>query len=147
MSSNVEWALGDHMEYGDGGSPTETFTLIPEIRSISFNLGTRTLVDTTHHESTAPFRDNIATFLEGGTIQLEGNLLPGNAAQEAIEAMRANDLATTFRRVITMENGNIRRYTGKARVTAFNSNHDAADARRLSITLAPTGEWVKSLET
>lgn len=145
--TDAEWAIGDSMEYGDGTTPTENFTEIDGIKSIDFNLGSRTLVDTTTHQSTPPFPDNVATFLQGGSITLSGNNLPMNASQQAIEAKRADDLPTTFRYNLFMADGHIRRCTGKARVTAFNPNSNADDARRLSITLAPSGAWVWTQES
>ncbi len=143
-TTDAEWSLGDEMQYGDGGSPTETFTEIDGIKDIDFGLGSRTLADTSSHQSTRPFRDNVATFLEGGSITLSGNSLPQNASQQAIEAKRDDELASTFRYVMHMANGQDVIYTGKARVTAFNPNSHAEDARRLSITLTPTGAWVRS---
>jgi len=145
--TDAEWSIGDSIEYGDGAEPTESFNEIDGIKDISFNLGTRTLADTTTHQSTPPFRDNVATFLEGGTIQLAGNFLPMNASQQEIESKRADDLATSFRYNIFMADGHIRRCTGQARVTAFNPTSNAEDARRLSITLAPTGAWVWTQES
>jgi len=145
--TDAEWSIGDSMEYGDGAEPTEAFNEIDGIKDISFNLGQRTLADTTTHQSTPPFRDNVATFLEGGSITLAGNFLPLNASQQAIEAMRANDLPTSFRYNVFMADGHIRRCTGLARVTSYNPTSNAEDARRLSVTLAPTGAWVWTQES
>ena len=145
--NDAEWCLGDAVEMGDGASPVEAFTEIPGIKNIDFNLGSRTLADTTTHMSTRPFPDNVATFLQGGNITLTGNNLPLNTVQQAVEAKRADDLPTTFRYVMNMTDGRTIRFTGKARVTAFNPNSNADDARRLSITLAPTGAWIRTQES
>lgn len=147
MPDVAEWSIGDAMEYGDGGSPTETFTEIDGIKDIDFGLGSRTIVDTSTHQSTPPYPDNVATFLSGGSITLSGNFLPENATQQAIEAKRVDDLPSTFRYVCNMANGDIRRCTGQGRVTAFNPNSHAEDARRLSITITPTGAWTWTTET
>ena len=145
--TDAEWCLGDEMEYGDGGSPTETFTEIAGIKNIDFNLGSRALVDTTTHQSTRPYQDNVATFLQGGTITLTGNNLPENASQIAVQGKLADDLPTTFRYTMNMSSGKQIHFTGKARVTAFNPNSNADDARRLTISLAPTGAWPRTQES
>lgn len=147
MASNAEWSLGDHIEMGDGATPTEGFTRIPEIKTINFTLGTRTKVDTTSHDSTAPFKDQLPTFLEGGTITLSGNYLPGNSIQTTLEGHRADGAPTNFKLVIDVLDGHTYTYTGKGWVTAFNTTHDAEDARRLSVTIDPTGAWVRTVES
>lgn len=144
MASEAEWALGDEIRIGDGATPTEAFTEIPELRNIAFNRGTRTKVDTTHHQSIAPYRDNIATFLENGQITAEGNFLPSNAVHMSLETKLADDTPTTFQYVIHAELGDVI-YQGKAWVSQVNPNSNYDDARRLSLVLDMTGAWPRIL--
>lgn len=140
MASEAEWALGDEIRMGDGQTPVETFTEIPELRNIAFNRGTRTKVDTTHHQSVAPYRDNIATFLENGQITADGNFLPNNATHMALEGHLDDDLPTTFQYVIHDTAGDVI-YQGKAWVSQVNPTSNFDDARRLSLVLDMTGAW------
>ncbi len=139
MASDAEWSLGDHVEMGDG-EIIEGFDRIPEVRTVTFSIGTRTRVDVSSHDSTAPFRDNIATFLEDGTITLEGNYLPENAIQQALENHRSDDNPTTFRVVFEQDEGDVV-WQGKARVLSVQPTSQFEDARRFTANLATTGLW------
>lgn len=140
MASLAEWSLGDHIEMGDGATPLETFQRIPEARNIQFNLGARTRVDTSSHDSTAPFRDNIATFREEGTITFDGNYIPGNAILQSLENKIAADATTTFRMVFEEDAGDVV-WQGEARVLSVVPTSNFEDARRYTATLATTGLW------
>src|SRR5688572_28181737 len=107
MASDAEWSLGDHILMGDGATPVEAFTRIPEVRNITFNRGVRTRVDTSSHDSTAPYRDNVPTFFEGGQITLDGNYLPSNAIQQALSLRAESDTPTNFRIVVTEDAGDV----------------------------------------
>jgi hypothetical protein len=139
MASDAEWSLGDHVEMGDG-EVIEGFDRIPEIGNITFSLGQRTRVDVSSHDSTPPFRDNIATFLEDGTITLQGNYLPENAIQQALENARSDDDPTTFRVVFEQNEGDVV-WQGKARVLSVQPTSAFEDARRFTANLATTGFW------
>lgn len=145
MASDAEWAQGDELRMGDGATPVEGFTEIPELINIAFNRGTRTKVDTTHHQSVRPYRDNIATFLENGQITADGNFLPNNAVHMALEGHLDDDLPTTFQYVVHAVNGGDVIYQGKAWVSQVNPNSNTDDARRLSLVLELTGAWPRVL--
>jgi len=140
MASEAEWAQGDEIRMGDGAEPTEAFTEIPELRNISFNRGTRVKVDTTHHQSVRPYRDNIATFLDNGQITADGNFLPNNQVHMDLEGHLADDLPTTFQYVVHATDGDVI-YQGKAWVSQVNPTSNFDDARRMSLVLDVTGSW------
>lgn len=142
MASNAEWAQGDEVRMGNGATPTEAFTEIPELIDISFNRGTRAKADTTNHQSVRPYRDQVATFLENGQITANGNFLPNNAVHMDLEGHLADDLPTTFQYVIHATDGDVI-YQGKAWVSQVNPDSKTADARRLALVLDTTGAWVR----
>jgi hypothetical protein len=143
MASDAEWSLGDFIEIGDGATPTEIFTRIPEVRNITFNRGTRTRVDTSSHDSTKPYRDNVPTFFEGGQLVLDGNYLPNNSIQQMVEDRSESDLATNFKVKIEDGAGQVV-WSGKGFVTSFNPTMNFDDARRFAATIDLTGQWVRS---
>jgi predicted secreted protein len=140
MASNAEWSFGDYVEMGDAGTPTEVFDRIPEMAVINPNFGTLDKVDVTTHDSTAPFRDKITTFMGDAKITLQGNFLPNNAIQLRVENARNAGVKRNFRYVVDASDGQVI-YAGQAFVSAFNSTSDVQDARRLTIELEVTGAW------
>lgn len=143
MASDAEWAIGDHIEIGDGATPLEAFTEIPELRNIQYNPGTRTRVDTTSHTSTPPYRDNIPTFFEGGQITADGNWLPRNAVHMTLESKLEASAATTFRFVVECDVGGDVVYQGKGYVTSIPRTSNYDDARRKQLVIDLTGAWVR----
>ena len=143
MASNAEWSLGDHIEMGDGATPTEGFDRVPEVRNITFNRGTRTRADVSSHDSTPPFRDNVPTFFEGGQITIEGNYLPHDTIQRAMEDKAESDTATNFKIIVEADAGNVT-WSGQAFVTSFTPTLNFEDARRFSATLDLTGAWPRT---
>lgn len=59
---------------------------VPEITNISDLGGSATLVDTTSHDVPDNWSVRIPTFLDGGTVRVDANYVPGNAVHQAIYA-------------------------------------------------------------
>lgn len=138
-NSDAEWALGDAIEMGDGATP-EVFSEIPELRNIQFNRGNRTKADTTNHQSTKPYRENVATFLENGQITADGNYLPHNQILMDLELKLGASTPSNFRYVIHALDGDVV-FQGKAYVAQVNPTSNYDDARRVSLILDMTGAW------
>lgn len=75
----------------DGGSPA-SFTLIPEVRSISGPSETADEIDVTNLDSTGGRRENIQGFKDGDDIAVEMNYVPGSTGGASATA-QANFLA------------------------------------------------------
>ena len=77
MASNAISAYGTLLKRGDGGSP-ETFTTVPEVRSISGPSMETDEADVTTHSSAAAgaFREFILTLIDAGSIEFEINYVP-----------------------------------------------------------------------
>lgn len=80
MSDGIA-AFGTLLKIGDGGSPTEVFTTIAEVKDID---GPELEADTeeiTHHSSTDGYKEYVVTLLNGGTVEFEVNMILSNATQ------------------------------------------------------------------
>lgn len=69
-------SFGTFLKIGNGGTPTETFTTIAEVRDISgpsFAVGTE---DVTNHDSNG-WREHIPTIIEGGEVTFDINFVGG----------------------------------------------------------------------
>lgn len=95
MATQAISAYGTLLKRGDGGSP-ETFTTVPEVRSISGPTMETDEADVTTHSSAASgaFREFILTLIDAGTVEFDMNYVPGNAVHQGI---RNDFLARTTR--------------------------------------------------
>jgi predicted secreted protein len=57
---------------------------VPEITNISDLGGNATLVDVTAHDTVGGWSARIPTFLDGGTVRVDANYVPGNAVHQAL---------------------------------------------------------------
>lgn len=79
MATGALSSFGTLLKIGNGGSPTETFTTIAEVRDISgpaFAVGTE---DVTNHDSSG-WREHIPTIIEAGQVTFDINF-KGDATQ------------------------------------------------------------------
>lgn len=77
-----------------GSDGTEVFTTIAEIQSVSFAGISQQYVDVTHMESPNGFREQIPTFKDPGTVDIQMSYVPSNTVQKGIIA---DHLANTLR--------------------------------------------------
>ena len=79
MSSNAFWVFGSLLQLGDGGSPTEIFATIAEVRDITPPSMERDVIDVSSHDSTGGWKEFISGWRDGGEVEFEVNWLPTNA--------------------------------------------------------------------
>ncbi len=95
MSSNAIDAQGTILAIGDGATPTETFTTIPEITSIQGPGGSASEIDVTDLSSSAKeFRMGLQ---DEGQITLEMNWIPTNTQHKQLMTDRANQTLRNFK--------------------------------------------------
>jgi predicted secreted protein len=80
MPSGAIPAFGTFLKIGDGGGP-ETFTTVAEVKSITGPQLAAKIDDVTNHSTGTPWREKLATLLDGGTISFDMNFIPTNATQ------------------------------------------------------------------
>lgn len=87
MPSNAISAYGTLLKRGDGGSP-ETFTTVPEVRSISGPSMETDEADVTTHSSAAfgAFREFILTLIDAGTIEFDINYVPSDSVHAGLRS-------------------------------------------------------------
>lgn len=77
--SLATFAKGTQLKVGDGTTPTEVFTLIPEVRSITGPSMSAETLDVTSHDTPGGFRDKIQGLKDWGVLSFEMLWAPANA--------------------------------------------------------------------
>lgn len=133
-------AYGTLLKRGDGGSP-ETFTTVPEVRSISGPSMETDEADVTTHSSAAlgSFRQFILTLIDAGAVEFDMNYVPSDPVHIGIK----NDfLGRTTRNWQLVLPGSIQTisFTGYVKTFPFEFPVDDAITAKVSIRLtgAPT---------
>jgi predicted secreted protein len=76
--SQAIFAKGSQLKVGDGATPTELFTLIPEIRTISGPTMSAEQIDVTSHDTPGGFRDKIQGLKDWGVLNCEMLWVPSD---------------------------------------------------------------------
>jgi len=79
---------GLFLKVGDGGTPTEIFTAIPEIQTVEFTGSKVDTVDVTHAQSPNRVREFIATLVDEGECSFTANFLPQDPIQQSLQAIK-----------------------------------------------------------
>jgi predicted secreted protein len=78
------FAKGTQLKVGDGATPTEAFTLIPEVRSITGPSMSAETIDVTSHDTPGGFRDKIQGLKDWGTLSFEMLWAPSHAKHQQL---------------------------------------------------------------
>lgn len=97
MPSNAIMGTGIKLKVGDGGSPSETFDDLGELRSLKPGNMTRDLRDVTNHGSTGGWREFLNGLKDGGVVTGQVNYVPTDGTQNASTGLIA-DLVSGVRR-------------------------------------------------
>jgi predicted secreted protein len=76
--SQAIFAKGSQLMVGDGVTPTEGFTPIPEVRSISGPTMSAEQIDVTSHDTPGGFRDKIQGLKDWGVLNCEMLWVPSD---------------------------------------------------------------------
>jgi predicted secreted protein len=84
MATTADTGFGVLLKVGDGGSPTEVFTVLSaEVRLQAPGGYSRDAVDASHTQSPDQFREYIAGMMDAGEVSIELNFVPA-AADEIV---------------------------------------------------------------
>lgn len=83
MASPAIFAQGTLVELGNGGTPTETFTPIAQLKSIDGPSLDTDDIDVTTHDGSDGFHEYIPGLKEGGELSFDINFIPDNAGHSA----------------------------------------------------------------
>jgi len=129
--------LGTLLKVGDGGSPTETFSAIAEVKSISgpnFSVDT---IDVTHMDSPSGYREFIGSFKDSGEITFDVSWVPDNASHVSLKTDMDALTVRNFQILFTDTSGTT--YTFGALITGISITAAIEDMLAGSITLKISG--------
>lgn len=98
-------AAGSLLEMGDGGTPTENFTVIAEITDISKSGAKADTVDVTNMQSPSGYREFISGFRDAGEIDLTANWITEDAQQQALQTKFDSGAKVNFKIVLPQDAG------------------------------------------
>lgn len=96
-ATNARSGFGTLFQRGDGASPTELFTTVAEVTSISGPRENLEFVDATHMESPNAYREKIATLLNSGQVTIGQQWLAGDTSQNNLRLDMRNRVKRNFR--------------------------------------------------
>lgn len=134
--SNARTAIGTQLKRGDGGSP-ETFTKVAEVKSIKGPSQEADLIEVTNLDSTGGYQEFITGLKKGGTVSLDANLVPQDAAYKALladfEALRKVNWQ------LVMPDASSTTGTFQGFVSKLDRSYEAKSAMNLTIDITITG--------
>ena len=96
-ATQAKSGFGTLFQRGDGATPTEAFTTVAEVTSISGPRETLEFVDATHMESPNAYREKIPTLLNSGQVTIGQQWLAGDTSQNNLRLDMRNRVKRNFR--------------------------------------------------
>lgn len=133
--------FGLKLRRGDGGTPTETFTEIPEVTDINtVGSKTRDSVEVTHLNSDNQYKEYIGTLKDSPEITVTMNWLVGNVTQALLDA----DFETSPPPIRNWQiplPGSGKRIEGAAFISELSQVVPKDGAMVRTMKLRPSGKW------
>ena len=136
MATTYIESQGIELKSGDGGDPTETFTLVPQLISLDGPDGSAAEIDITTLDSVA--REFAMGLKDSGSITAEGIYDPDNAQHAALRADWSARTLRNFEIEFTNDPATVLSFS--AFVQNFSTSAAVDDVVRLSLTLRITGD-------
>lgn len=127
---------GVTIKRGDGATPTEVFTLFPEVNSMSGLGKSNPLVEVTSFDSAG--REYIAGLADGTEVTLEANYLPADTQQAGLIADVDAGLNRNFEIVMT-DGTNTKTFSVTFTCLGWVINPSFDDKNTISFTLKVSG--------
>ena len=135
-------AFGTVLKSGDAGTPTETFTTIPNIRNLAGpGLGLET-IDTTSHSSTGNVRSIIASFKTSGEVTFD--LLYDSTDAQHTQIMTDYEGRTKTNYQLIYTDTGAEQWDFAAFITGFSASAPIDDALTVAVTLSIDGAVTRS---
>lgn len=138
--SNAIAAINTFLKAGDGGAP-ETFTTIAEVRSLGGPQMVVQVIDVTNHSSAVPWREFVATLLNGGVISFMVNFNPVDPTQDFNSGLLkyfATRQKKNYKLVMTDPGATTFSFAGY--VTKFNFNYPVDGVIEATVEIQLTGQ-------
>lgn len=136
MSSAALEAQGMLIKIGNGATPTEVFSTIPEIKTFSGPSGSAAVIDVTDLSSAA--KEKRMGLADEGQLSFTINYIPDNAQHIALRAKRAARTETNFKMVFTDDSPSTT-WSFSAFVTGFAVSGAVDNVVEANVTLEITG--------
>lgn len=140
MASPAVSAFGTLLNLGDGATPTETFTVIAELRTISGPTLKAETIDVTTHNTATPFRRFISGLVDGGEVTFDLNFIPSDPTHSASTGV-LRDLTARNRRNLRIDfpDGASTQWIIPSIVTGFQVSSDPASVLQANCTAKVAG--------
>lgn len=135
MSSNAITAQGVILARGDGATPTEAFTTIPEIKTFSGPGGSASIIDVTTLQSTA--KEKRMGLQDEGQLSFTINYVPANTVHSGLRDDRANATQRNFKLTFTDSPATVWTFSGY--VTGFSVKGGVDAVVEADVTIEITG--------
>jgi predicted secreted protein len=137
MATQALSAYGTLLKRGDSGAP-ETFTTVPEVRSISGPSTETDEAEVTSHSSAAAgaYREFILTLIDAGSIEFDMNYVPSDAVHQNL---RSDFTSRTKRNWQLVLPGNAQTISFSGYVKTFSLEFPTDDAVTASVSIRLTG--------
>lgn len=99
-ASQAWLGVGSLLEMGDGGTPTELFTVIAEISDISKSGAKADTVDVTNMQSPSGYREFISGLRDAGELAITANWITLDAQQQALQTKFDTGAKANFKIVL-----------------------------------------------
>lgn len=134
--SSAVSSFGTFLKAGNGGTPTETFTTIAEVKDISGPSWTVDTEEVTNHSTVGGYKEYIPTLLDGGDVTFDLNFY-NDTTHAALWTDMAARTRRTFQVVFPYSGTNT--VTFKAYVTEIGHEAPVQGVLTRSVTLKVTG--------
>lgn len=141
MATNALAGFGTLLKIGDGGTPTEVFTTIAEVKDITPPKLSMDTDDVTHQTSPGGWKEKLPTLLDAGEVTFELNFIPTDATQGYSTGL-IKDLVNKTRRnfqLVFPDSGSTT-WAFAAFVTGFEPSAPVGGTLTASVTLTVTGQ-------
>lgn len=140
--SNAIAAMGLVFKMGDGGSPSETFTAIAEVRDFNGPGLSTDVIDVTPHSTSSNFRRKIPGLQDGGEVTFDLNFIPTAATHKddaggLLDAWK-NQLVRNFQ-ILWPDSGQTT-WTIRGFVSGFEPSASVEGELTASVTITVDGE-------
>lgn len=129
--------FGTLLKRGDGGSPTEVFTTVAEVKSIQGPGLSMETIDATHMESPNGYREWLPSFKDAGEVSFDCNFLPADTNQQGLVEDFEDRVLRNWK--LVFPNTDTTTWAFAAYVTGFSVSAAIDDILMASVTLRISG--------
>jgi predicted secreted protein len=148
MSSNALSAYGTKLKLGNGGTPTETFATVAEVKSINGASMTAEVIDVTTHSTGSPWREKIPSLLNAGTLTFDINYVPTDPTHDETTGLLGLFMNRTVRNWhLVFPDEDLTMFVFRGFVSNFEPSEPIDDVLSASITIEISGAITVDTET